>query len=106
MRFARFLTFKNHLHRSGRTARAGEVGVVVTLAATKQQNSVGGLTSRAGVTSKFVGVMPLVQDLMRITGAEKPSGIPFVTPVVEIEGLTHRSRKPQPNSSGLRRRPK
>ena len=43
-----------------------EAGAVVTLATNKQQKSVGGLTSRAGVTSKFVGVKPLDQDLMRI----------------------------------------
>jgi superfamily II DNA/RNA helicase len=41
---------KDYLHRSGRTARAGEAGGVVVLATTKQQTSVKGLTSRAGVT--------------------------------------------------------
>ena len=49
---------KDYLHRSGRTARAGEAGGVVVFATTKQQTSVKGLTSRAGVTPKFVGVKP------------------------------------------------
>ena len=97
---------KDYLHRSGRTARAGEAGAVVTLATTKQQKSVGGLTSRAGVTPKFVGVKPLDQDLMRITGAQEPSGIPYVTPVVESKGPARGSRKPRPNSSERRRRPR
>jgi superfamily II DNA/RNA helicase len=97
---------KDYLHRSGRTARAGEAGAVVTLATTKQQKSVGGLTSRAGVTPKFVGVKPLDQDLMRITGAQEPSGIPYVTPVVENKGPNRGSRKPRPNSSERRRRPR
>ena len=97
---------KDYLHRSGRTARAGEAGAVVTLATTKQQKSVGGLTSRAGVTPKFVGVKPLDQDLMRITGAQEPSGIPYVTPVVENKAPSRGSRKPRPNSSGRRRRPR
>jgi superfamily II DNA/RNA helicase len=96
---------KDYLHRSGRTARAGEAGAVVTLATTKQQKSVGGLTSRAGVTPKFVGVKPLDQDLMRITGAQEPSGIPYVTPVVESKGPSRGTRKPRPNSSQRRRRP-
>ena len=97
---------KDYLHRSGRTARAGEAGAVVTLATTKQQKSVGGLTSRAGVTPKFVGVKPLDQDLMRITGAQEPSGIPYVTPVVENNGPSRGSRKPRPNSAQRRRRPR
>jgi superfamily II DNA/RNA helicase len=97
---------KDYLHRSGRTARAGEAGAVVTLATIKQQKSVGGLTSRAGVTPKFVGVKPLDQDLMRITGAQEPSGIPYVTPVVENKGPSRGNRKPRPNSSERRRRPR
>jgi superfamily II DNA/RNA helicase len=97
---------KDYLHRSGRTARAGEAGAVVTLATTKQQKSVGGLTSRAGVTPKFVGVKPLDQDLMRITGAQEPSGIPYVTPVIEHKGPSRVNRKSRPNSSERRRRPR
>jgi superfamily II DNA/RNA helicase len=97
---------KDYLHRSGRTARAGEAGAVVTLATTKQQKSVGGLTSRAGVTPKFVGVKPLDQDLMRITGAQEPSGVPYVTPVVENKGSARGSRKQRPNSDQRRRRPR
>jgi superfamily II DNA/RNA helicase len=100
---------KDYLHRSGRTARAGESGTVVTLATTKMQTSIGGLTSRAGVTANFVGVRPLDQELMTITGAQEPSGIPYVPPVMESKGPSRNSggnRKPRPNSSERRRRPR
>ncbi len=94
---------KDYLHRAGRTARAGEAGTVVTLVTTKQQKSIGSLTSRAGVTPKFVGVKPLDQELMTITGAQEPSGIPYVAPIVENKGPARRTRRPRPNSSERRR---
>ena len=40
---------KDYLHRSGRTARAGEEGVVVTLTSSKAHTSVVKLTKQAGV---------------------------------------------------------
>ena len=97
---------KDYLHRSGRTARAGESGAVVTLTTSKQQKSVSGLTSRAGVTPKSVSVTPLSTELMRITGAQEPSGIPFVAPIVENKGPNRGTRKPRPNSAQRRRRPR
>ncbi len=74
---------KDYLHRSGRTARAGESGTVVTLSSSKNQRAVSGLLSRAGVTPKFHDVRPLDQKLMTITGAQEPSGVPYVPPVME-----------------------
>ena len=74
---------KDYLHRSGRTARAGESGTVVSLATTRQQKAVKGLTTRAGVNPSTVYVKPGSEDLMRVTGAQQPSGIPYVQPVVE-----------------------
>ena len=96
---------KDYLHRAGRTARAGEAGTVVTIATTKQQKSIGGLTSRAGVTPKFVGVTPLSTELMKITGAQEPSGIPYIVPIVEKSSRSGGSKRPRPNSSQRRRRP-
>jgi len=95
---------KDYLHRAGRTARAGEAGTVVTLATTRQQKSIGGLTQRAGVTPKFVGVTPLSTELMKITGAQEPSGIPYTVPIVE-KSVRSGGRRPRPNSSQRRRRP-
>jgi len=98
---------KDYLHRSGRTARAGEAGGVVVLATTKQQTSVKGLTSRAGVTPKFVGVKPNDAELMTITGAQEPSGIPYVAPITESRGPARSGgKRPRPNSSQRRRRPR
>ena len=96
---------KDYLHRAGRTARAGEAGTVVTIATVKQQKSIGGLTSRAGVTPKFVGVTPLSTELMKITGAQEPSGIPYIVPIVEKSVRSAGNRRPRPNSSQRRRRP-
>ncbi|KRO35426.1 MAG: hypothetical protein ABR54_02775 [Actinobacteria bacterium BACL15 MAG-120619-bin91] len=96
---------KDYLHRAGRTARAGEAGTVVTLATTRQQKSIGGLTQRAGVTPKFVGVTPLSTDLMKITGAQEPSGIPYIVPIVE-KSVRSGGKRPRPNSSQRRRRPR
>jgi superfamily II DNA/RNA helicase len=97
---------KDYLHRSGRTARAGESGAVVTLTTSRQQKSVSGLTSRAGVTPRSVSVTSLSTDLMRITGAQEPSGIPYVAPIVENKGPNRGTRKPRPNSAQRRRRPR
>jgi superfamily II DNA/RNA helicase len=98
---------KDYLHRSGRTARAGEAGGVVVLATTKQQTSVKGLTSRAGVTPKFIGVKPNDAELMTITGAQEPSGIPYVAPITESRGPARSGgKRPRPNSNQRRRRPR
>jgi superfamily II DNA/RNA helicase len=78
---------KDYLHRSGRTARAGEAGGVVVLATSKQQTSVKGLTSRAGVTPKFVGVKLNDAELLTVTGARELSGIPYVAPLLNLADL-------------------
>jgi superfamily II DNA/RNA helicase len=95
---------KDYLHRAGRTARAGEAGVVVTLATSKQQSAVRGLTSRAGVYPKFVDVRPHHDELVSITGSKQPSGIPYIAPVVEKPSFG--GRRPRPNSDQRRRRPR
>jgi len=98
---------KDYLHRSGRTAPAGEVGGVVVLATTKQQTSVKGLTSRAGVTPKFVYIKPNDAELMTITSAQEPSRIPYITPITESRGPSRSgSKRPRSNSSQRQRRPR
>lgn len=71
---------KDYLHRAGRTARAGEEGAVVTLITPRQQKSVTGMMSRAGVNPKVTKVKPMSKDLVAITGATKPSGVPWKEP--------------------------
>ncbi len=69
---------KDYLHRSGRTARAGKTGRVVTLATHKEQRSIGGITTRAGVEPWVMAIKPMDEKLVSITGAKQPSGIPLV----------------------------
>lgn len=95
---------KDYLHRAGRTARAGEAGVVVTLATSKQQSAVRGLTSRAGVYPKFVDVRPHHAELVSITGSKEPSGIAYIAPVVDKPKFG--GRKPRPGQDQRRRRPR
>jgi superfamily II DNA/RNA helicase len=57
---------KAYLHRSGRTARAGADGLVVTLATDDQLSEVRDLTRRAGVrptTTRVHAAHPLLQEL-------------------------------------------
>ena len=68
---------KDYLHRSGRTARAGKTGRVVTLATHKEQRAIGGITTRAGVEPWVMAIKPLDEKLISITGAKEPSGIPL-----------------------------
>jgi len=70
---------KDYLHRAGRTARAGAVGTVVTLATHKQRKGVHGLAARAGVKLNESTVRPLDATLVKVTGAAEPSGIPIIT---------------------------
>ncbi len=69
---------KDYLHRSGRTARAGKTGRVVTLATHKEQRAIGGITTRAGVEPWVMAIKPLDEKLVSITGAKEPSGVPLV----------------------------
>ncbi|WP_425563702.1 DEAD/DEAH box helicase, partial [Pseudonocardia kongjuensis] len=78
---------KAYLHRAGRTARAGEDGVVVTLATPEQKAEVDTLTRQAGVKPEVARVGPGHPDLVRVTGSREPSGEPIPTP---------RSQQPAP----------
>ncbi len=71
---------KDYVHRAGRTARAGASGTVVTITAPKQQRGVDGLTAKAGVKPTVSRVRPVDDVLVDITGAQQPSGIPWIPP--------------------------
>lgn len=69
---------KAYLHRAGRTARAGEDGVVVTLVTEEERAEVEKMTRKAGVDVDGVQIRPGDRRLIQITGAKQPSGVPIV----------------------------
>ncbi|MEQ3554901.1 DEAD/DEAH box helicase [Pseudonocardia nematodicida] len=71
---------KAYLHRAGRTARAGEEGIVVTLATPEQRSEVNLLTKQAGVRPEVAVVTPGHPDLVRVTGSREPTGEPIAAP--------------------------
>ncbi|MFI7000964.1 DEAD/DEAH box helicase [Nocardia sp. NPDC050175] len=71
---------KAYLHRAGRTARAGEDGVVVTLVMDEERREVEAMTRKAGVEIVGIEVRPGDRRLIEITGARQPSGIPVAAP--------------------------
>jgi superfamily II DNA/RNA helicase len=101
---------KDYLHRAGRTARAGESGVVATLTTTNQKGIVRDLIGRAGVRPNFVNIRPKGKELIEITGAQEPSGVPWVAPVARNSGSSNAGgpnrRKGRPRPQERRRRPR
>lgn len=101
---------KDYLHRAGRTARAGESGVVATLTTTNQKSVVRDLIGRAGVRPNFVNIHPKGKELIEITGAQEPSGVPWVAPVARNSGSGNAGgpnrRKSRPRPQERRNRPR
>ncbi|HET8789508.1 MAG TPA: DEAD/DEAH box helicase [Actinomycetes bacterium] len=64
---------KAYLHRSGRTARAGAAGTVITLVLPEQATEVARLHRRAGVATPPLPVDPTTSRPAR-TGARRPGG--------------------------------
>lgn len=90
---------KAYLHRSGRTARAGATGVVVTVATPAQVRPLAGLHQRAGVDAKHT-------DSRAISGAfttEALAGAPAVQHRPSRPGDQGRRRGPQGRGNAGRR---
>ncbi len=73
---------KDYMHRAGRTARAGESGVVVTLVLPHQVRSTSAMTRRAGIDAPRHKVASGDVELVKLTGARPPSGIPIEGPII------------------------
>ncbi|MDQ3610675.1 MAG: ATP-dependent helicase, partial [Actinomycetota bacterium] len=71
---------KAYLHRSGRTARAGAGGTVVTIATIEQAAEVRTLTRQAGIFPTTVPVRPGAAEILALTGppAAHVEPAPFV----------------------------
>jgi superfamily II DNA/RNA helicase len=63
---------KAYLHRSGRTARAGAGGDVVTLATPDQSGEVRTLARQAGIRPRTISVRPGSPEITAITGPAAP----------------------------------
>ncbi|RKT04155.1 superfamily II DNA/RNA helicase [Streptomyces sp. 3211.6] len=72
---------KDYLHRGGRTARAGESGSVVTLVLPDQKRDMTRLMSDAGISPRTAQIKSSDAELVQLTGAREPSGIPVVLEV-------------------------
>ncbi|HEY6421942.1 MAG TPA: DEAD/DEAH box helicase [Pseudonocardiaceae bacterium] len=71
---------KAYLHRSGRTARAGAEGIVVTLSTPEQSGEVRTLTRLAGIKPMTVRVRPGDEQIAALTGPPAP----WVTPPAPV----------------------
>jgi superfamily II DNA/RNA helicase len=65
---------KAYLHRSGRTARAGAAGTVITLVLPEQTTDVAKLHRRAGVATPPPPVDPSTSRPPARAGARRPGG--------------------------------
>ncbi|MFF4169576.1 DEAD/DEAH box helicase [Streptomyces sp. NPDC001744] len=78
---------KDYLHRGGRTARAGESGVVVTLVTPEERQDVARVMADAGIRPHVTRVRSGEAALTRITGARKPTGVPVDGSAPSQEGV-------------------
>ena len=92
---------KAYLHRSGRTARAGAAGVVVTLQTSEQRRDVTSMTRQAGITPTTTVVSPGAAMLRELTGPRADYVAPIAAPAAPV--TVNRVTKP---GNPSRRRPK
>ncbi len=87
---------KDYLHRAGRTARAGEKGVVVTFALPHQKRTMARLAEQAGLDTVPVRVVPGDHNV-EAAGGRQPSGVPIADeqwqPLLEAKA-PQRGRRP------------
>jgi superfamily II DNA/RNA helicase len=80
---------KAYLHRSGRTARAGESGAVVTIATPRQLDSIVSQQRDAGVTSRYHDIRTTQRPMHALVLAESGT--------TEVPARSSRGGRPQGN---------
>ena len=92
------------LHRSGRPARAGSAGDVVTLVTPDQRGEVAKLTKQAGIRPRNVSVTSGAREITELVGAPAPSAsMPEPTTPAQPEGssgTSSRSGRPRRRAGG------
>ncbi|MDT9701841.1 DEAD/DEAH box helicase [Streptomyces sp. P17] len=90
---------KDYLHRGGRTARAGESGIVVTLVTPNQRRDVNRMMSDAGIRPTVTQVRSGEATLTAITGAKRPpTAVKNSGGNVPFRGLGSRTGRPAKES--------
>ncbi|MDD7940185.1 DEAD/DEAH box helicase [Actinomycetospora lutea] len=84
---------KAYTHRSGRTARAGSAGDVVTLVAPAERSEVASMTRKAGIKPRTATVRPGAPEITELVGEPAPRVDPE-------DGPQSASRKPAPQPAG------
>ncbi|GAA4925373.1 superfamily II DNA/RNA helicase [Actinomycetospora succinea] len=84
---------KAYTHRSGRTARAGSAGDVVTLVAPAERSEVASMTRKAGIKPRTADVASGAREIRALVGEPAPRVDPE-------DGPESASRKPAPQPAG------
>jgi superfamily II DNA/RNA helicase len=97
---------KDYLHRGGRTARAGESGIVVTLVLPEQRRDMDRLMATAGIRPESARVRSGDSELARVTGARTPSGVPVTIAASAPTAAARPAHRATGSGSGRPRRPR
>jgi superfamily II DNA/RNA helicase len=100
---------KAYLHRSGRTARAGAAGTVVTIATPNQAADVRKLTREAGIRPLAATIAPGDDKISQLRGPAAPVSRTGAAPVAAVSaprgnsnGRTRRARRPDDRTGAPR----
>jgi superfamily II DNA/RNA helicase len=91
---------KAYLHRSGRTARAGAEGAVVTVSTPDQAGEVRTLARQAGISPKVSVVRPDAPEIAALTGPAAPYVEPAPAPEPQPQGQGGGGRRRRGGSGG------
>ncbi len=92
---------KAYLHRSGRTARAGAEGSVVTIATHEQAGEVRTLARQAGIKPTITSIAPGAQEIADLRGERAAHVTP--APVTAVAASTPRRTQQSRSRSGAAR---